>query len=63
MFVITKPDVAGVHAVLNEEGELSAVIELRRRSPGATDNAKVRPEHRRADAAISSSFARVLTVV
>jgi hypothetical protein len=36
---------AAIRAVFNEEGELSAVIELRRRFPGVA--ASVRPEHRR----------------
>ncbi len=42
MFVITEPDAAAIRAVFNKEGELSAVIELRRRFPGVTDNAKAR---------------------
>ena len=42
MFVITEADAAAIRAVFNEEGELSAVIELRRRFPGVTDNAKAR---------------------
>jgi hypothetical protein len=35
-------DAAAIRAVFNEEGELSAVIELRRRFPGVADNAKAR---------------------
>ena len=42
MFVITEDDAAAIRAVFNQEGELSAVIELRRRFPGVTDNAKAR---------------------
>jgi hypothetical protein len=42
MFVITEADAAAIRAVFNEEGELSAVIELRRRFPGVTDIAKAR---------------------
>jgi hypothetical protein len=42
MFVITEADAAAIRAVFNEEGELSAVIELRRRFPGVTDNANAR---------------------
>jgi hypothetical protein len=42
MFVITEADAAVIRAVFNQEGELSAVIELRRRFPGVTDNAKAR---------------------
>ena len=42
MFVITEADAAAIRAVFNQEGELSAAIELRRRFPGLTDNAKAR---------------------
>jgi hypothetical protein len=42
MFVITEADAAAIRAVFNDEGELSAVIELRRRFPGVTDIAKAR---------------------
>jgi hypothetical protein len=42
MFVITEADAAAIRAVFNQEGELSAAIELRRRFPGITDNAKAR---------------------
>jgi hypothetical protein len=42
MFVITEADAAAIRAVFNQEGELSAVIELRRRFPGVTDNAEAR---------------------
>jgi hypothetical protein len=42
MFVITEDDAAAIRAVSDQEGELSAVIELRRRFPGVTDNAKAR---------------------
>jgi hypothetical protein len=42
MFVITEADAAAIRAVFNQEGELSAAIELRRRFPGVTDNAKAR---------------------
>ena len=37
-----KPMPPRYRAVFNQEGELSAVIELRRRFPGVTDNAKAR---------------------
>jgi hypothetical protein len=40
MFVITDADAAAIRAIFNEEGELSAAIELRRRFPGVADNAK-----------------------
>jgi hypothetical protein len=42
MFVITEADAAAIRAVLNEEGELSAAIELRRRFPAIGDNPKAR---------------------
>ena len=42
MFVVTEADVAAIRTVFNQEGELSAAIELRRRFPGITDNAKAR---------------------
>ena len=42
MFVITKADAAAIRTIFNEEGELSAVIELHRRFPGVVDNAKAR---------------------
>ena len=40
MFVVTEADAAAIRALFDEEGELSAAIELRRRFPGLTDNAK-----------------------
>jgi hypothetical protein len=42
MFVITEADADAIRAVFNQEGELSAAIELRRRFPRVTDNAKAR---------------------
>jgi hypothetical protein len=42
MFMITEADAAAIRAAFDEEGELSAAIELRRRFPGVTDNAKAR---------------------
>ena len=42
MFVITEADAAAIRDVFDQEGELSAAIELRRRFPGITDNAKAR---------------------
>jgi hypothetical protein len=42
MFIITEADAEAIRAVFNQEGELSAAIELRRRFPGVTDNAKAR---------------------
>jgi hypothetical protein len=40
MFLVTEAD--AIRAIFNQEGELSAAIELRRRFPGITDNAKAR---------------------
>ena len=42
MFVVTEADAAAIRAAFEQEGELSAAIELRRRFPGITDNAKAR---------------------
>ena len=42
MFVVTEADAAEIRAIFNEEGELSAAIELRRRFPGVGDNLKAR---------------------
>ena len=42
MFVVTEADVEAIQAIFQTEGELSAAIELRRRFPGITDNAKAR---------------------
>jgi len=42
MFVITEADAAAIRAIFDEEGELSAAIELRRRFPGIIDNMKAR---------------------
>ena len=40
MFVVTEADAAAIRAIFDEEGELSAAIELRRRFPGISDNVK-----------------------
>jgi hypothetical protein len=40
MFVVTEADAAAIRAIFHQGGELSAAIELRRRLPGITDNAK-----------------------
>jgi len=42
MFMITDADAAAIRAIFDEEGELSAAIELRRRFPGVVDTAKAR---------------------
>jgi hypothetical protein len=46
MFVVTEADAAAIRAIFNQEGELSAAIELRRRFPGITDNAKAQAHAR-----------------
>jgi len=42
MFMVNEADAAAIRAAFHEEGELSAVIELRRRFPGITDHAQAR---------------------
>ena len=42
MFVVTEADAAAIRATFDQEGELSAAIELRRRFPGITDNTEAR---------------------
>jgi hypothetical protein len=42
MFVVTEADATEIRAIFERDGELSAAIELRRRFPGITDNAKAR---------------------
>ncbi|MFL5251965.1 MAG: hypothetical protein ACJ8AI_03590 [Rhodopila sp.] len=42
MFLVTEADADAICAIFNQEGELSAAIELRRRLPGITDNEKAR---------------------
>lgn len=42
MFSVTEADAAAIRAVFEQEGELSAAIELRRRFPGIPDNARAR---------------------
>jgi hypothetical protein len=42
MLVITEADAAAIRTTFDQEGELSAAIELRRRFPGITDNMKAR---------------------
>jgi len=42
MFVISEADTDAIRALFNEEGELSAAIELRRRFPGIIDTMKAR---------------------
>jgi hypothetical protein len=42
MFVVSEVDAAAIRAALDQSGELSAIVELRRRFPGITDNAQAR---------------------
>jgi hypothetical protein len=42
MFTVTEADSAAIRAVFDQEGEVSAAIELRRRFPGISDNAEAR---------------------
>ena len=42
MFSVTETEAAAIRRVFEEEGELSAMIELRRHFPGITDNVKAR---------------------
>ena len=46
MFVVTEAEAAAIRTAFEQEGELSAAIEVRRLFPGITDNAKAR-EHAR----------------
>jgi hypothetical protein len=46
MFLVTEADAAAIRAVLDQAGELSAAIEVRRLFPGITDNAKARTHAR-----------------
>jgi hypothetical protein len=38
MFMVTEADAAAIRAVYEQDGELSAAIELRHRFPGISDN-------------------------
>jgi hypothetical protein len=42
MFVVTEADAAAIRAAYEQEGELSAAIEVRRLFAGITDNATER---------------------
>lgn len=42
MFMVTEDDATAIRDIFEKEGELSAVIELRRRFLGITDNEKAR---------------------
>jgi hypothetical protein len=42
MFVITEAEAAAIRAAFEQEGELSAAVELRRLFPAITDNVQAR---------------------
>jgi hypothetical protein len=42
MFIVSEDDASAIRTAFFDEGELSAAIELRRRFPGITDNARAR---------------------
>ena len=42
MFMVTQADADVIRAIYEQDGELSAAIELRRRFPGITDNENAR---------------------
>ncbi len=42
MFCVTESQAAAIRVVFDQQGELSAAIELRRLFPGITDNAEAR---------------------
>jgi hypothetical protein len=42
MFMVTEDDAAAIREIYERDGELSAAIELRRRFPGVSDNARAR---------------------
>jgi hypothetical protein len=46
MYVVSEADAAAIREAYETGGELSAAIELRRRFPGITDNAKAREQAR-----------------
>jgi hypothetical protein len=42
MFVVTEAEAAAIRTAFEQQGELSAAIELRRLFPGITDNVQAR---------------------
>jgi hypothetical protein len=42
MFVVSESDAEAIRTAFERDGELSAAVELRRRFPGITDNARAR---------------------
>jgi hypothetical protein len=57
MFAITEDEAAAIRAVFQQDGELSAAIELRRLFPGITDNAQARQCARTIAAAAAAAAA------
>ena len=52
MFVVTEAEAAAIRTAFEQQGELSAAVELRRLFPGITDNVQAREcaHHRRVEA-------------
>jgi hypothetical protein len=46
MFVVSESDAAAIRTVFEQDGELSAAIELRQRFPGIADNEPARAQAR-----------------
>ena len=46
LFLVNEADTAAIRATFDEQSELSAAIELRRRFPGITDDAKAHDDVR-----------------
>jgi hypothetical protein len=46
MFVVSESDAAAIRTVFEQDGELSAAVELRRRFPGIADNEQARAQAR-----------------
>jgi hypothetical protein len=61
MFVVTEADATAIRTVFEQEGELSAAIEVCRLFPGITDNAQARA-HARTIAGWKPLPVRVCTV-
>ena len=60
MFVVTEADAAAIRAVYQQRGEFAAALELRRRFPGhhrQRAGTRVRPHHRRLEAAATADLA------
>ena len=57
MFVVSEAEAAAIRTAFEQQGELSAAIELRRLFPGITDNLQAREcraRHRRLEAAAAT---------